>query len=40
MKSGTFDELLSNSEEFKDLVNAQKTTSDPKCEEFYASKNA
>lgn len=38
MKSGTFDELLSNSAEFQDLVNAQKTTSEPKCEEFDASK--
>ncbi|MCD7446346.1 hypothetical protein HAX54_005953 [Datura stramonium] len=38
MKSGTFDELLSESEEFQDLVNAQKTPDDPKCQEIYGSK--
>ncbi|KAG5577308.1 hypothetical protein H5410_057442 [Solanum commersonii] len=38
MKSGTFDELLSKSEEFQDLVNAQKTTFVPKCQVVYASK--
>ncbi|KAK4709004.1 hypothetical protein R3W88_029929 [Solanum pinnatisectum] len=38
MESGTFDELLTKSEEFQDLVNAQKTTSDPKCQEVYATK--
>uniref|UniRef100_M1ABF4 ABC-type xenobiotic transporter n=1 Tax=Solanum tuberosum TaxID=4113 RepID=M1ABF4_SOLTU len=37
MKSGTFDELLSKSKEFQDLVNAQKTPPDPKCQEVYAS---
>ncbi|XP_055836235.1 ABC transporter C family member 10-like [Solanum dulcamara] len=37
MKSGTFDELLSKSKEFQDLVNAQKTPDDPKCQEIYAS---
>ncbi|TMW84383.1 hypothetical protein EJD97_025314 [Solanum chilense] len=38
MESGTFDELLTKSEEFQDLVNAQKTTSDPKCQEVHATK--
>ncbi|XP_016480233.2 ABC transporter C family member 10-like [Nicotiana tabacum] len=38
LKSGTFDELLSQSEEFQELVNAQKTPSGPKCEEIYATK--
>ncbi|WMV55726.1 hypothetical protein MTR67_049111 [Solanum verrucosum] len=37
MKSGAFDKLLSKSKEFQDLVNAQKTPSDPKCQEVYAS---
>lgn len=37
MESGTFDELLTKSEEFQDLVNAQKTTSDPKCQEVHAT---
>ncbi|KAH0746498.1 hypothetical protein KY285_008155 [Solanum tuberosum] len=38
IKFGTFDELLSKSEEFQDLVNAQKTTFVPKCQEVYVSK--
>ncbi|WMV55483.1 hypothetical protein MTR67_048868 [Solanum verrucosum] len=38
MKSGTFDELLSKSKEFHDLVNAQKTTFVPECQEVYVSK--
>ncbi|KAK4708862.1 hypothetical protein R3W88_029787 [Solanum pinnatisectum] len=38
MKSGTLDELLSKSEEFQDLVNAQKTTFVPECQEVYGSK--
>ncbi|KAK6776223.1 hypothetical protein RDI58_027224 [Solanum bulbocastanum] len=38
MKSGTFDALLSKSEEFQDLVNAQKTTFLPECQEVYVSK--
>ncbi|XP_009594769.2 ABC transporter C family member 10-like isoform X2 [Nicotiana tomentosiformis] len=37
LKSGTFDELLSKSEEFQELVNAQKTPSGPQCQGIYAS---